>query len=97
MGWVLPWRRWGPTTTLVLFDPPLVLGAFVWGNVLLLTWLGFAAVTLLANTLAQAVGQAAGLALAGRCCCCWRARCRWWGLCPAGLVAWASQLGLGRR
>lgn len=83
--------------TLVLFDPPLVLGAFVWGNVLLLTWLlVFAAVTLLASTLARAVGQAAGLALAGAVLLLLAGSLPVvGGFAPAGLVAWASQLGLG--
>lgn len=81
--------------TLILFDP-LQLGPFLLGNVLLLLWLlTFTAVTLLSSTLAGATGAAAGLALAGSVLLFVAGSLPRVGvLAPAGLVAWASQLGL---
>ena len=81
--------------TLLLFDP-LALGEFLFANVLLLLWLlAFAAVTLLGSTIAASTSAAAGIALAGAVILLLAGALPRIGvLAPAGLVAWASQLGL---
>ncbi len=81
--------------TWILFEP-LNLAAFLFGNFLLLVWiLVFSAVTLLASTLANSTGAAAGLALAGAIVLAILGSLPNIGaLFPAGLVAWASTLGL---
>ncbi len=81
--------------TLVLFEP-LALGAFLWGNVLLWVWLlCFAAVTLLASSLGNSMGAGAGLALVGAVVILLLGALPLIGvISPAGLVSWASQLGL---
>ncbi|HEX6387635.1 MAG TPA: YhfC family glutamic-type intramembrane protease, partial [Anaerolineae bacterium] len=81
--------------TLILFEP-LALGQFLLGNFLLFLWLlTFAAVTLLATTIAGTTTAAAGIALAGSVILLLLGTLpRVGALAPAGLVAWASQLGL---
>jgi ABC-2 type transport system permease protein len=81
--------------TSILFDP-LVLGPFMFGNLLLLIWLlVFAALTLLASTIASTTGAAAGLALLGSVLLLLTGSVPKIGIfAPSGLVAWASQLGL---
>lgn len=81
--------------TWVLFEP-LSLGAFVLGNLLLWAWmLTFAAITLLASTIANSTGAAAGLALGGAVLLAILGSLPNIGaLFPAGLVAWASGLGV---
>lgn len=83
------------TYTFLLFDP-LAPGEFLLANVLLLVWLlAFAAVTLLGSTIAATTSAAAGIALAGAVILLLAGTLpRIGSLAPAGLVAWASQLGL---
>ncbi|MCB8945314.1 MAG: YhfC family intramembrane metalloprotease [Ardenticatenaceae bacterium] len=81
--------------TLLLFGS-FALGAFMVGNGLLLLWLlVFAAVTLLGSTIANSTGAAAGIGLVGSVLLLivgsWPQLASF---APAGLVAWASQLGL---
>ena len=81
--------------TLILFDP-LALGEFLLGNLLLFLWLlAFAAVTLLGSTIAPTTSAAAGIALAGSVILLLAGTLpRIGALAPAGLISWASQLGL---
>ena len=83
--------------TIILFGD-FALGAFLWGNGLLLLWLSvYAAAALLGSTWANGTGAAAGIGLvvavlffvAG-------AIPQLAAFAPAGLVAWASQLGLAQ-
>lgn len=80
---------------LVLFEP-LSPAAFAWGNVLLWLWLlCFAAVTLLGSTVGKSVGAGAGLSLAGAVGLLLLGSLPKVGaIAPAGLVGWASQLGV---
>ncbi len=82
--------------TSILFEP-FRLGPFLLGNGLLLVWLWvFTAVTLLGSALGKGIGGAAGIALAGSVLLLMAGALPQWGqLAPSGLVAWASQLGLG--
>jgi ABC-2 type transport system permease protein len=82
--------------TLVLFDEPLDLLPFLAGNGILLVWLlVFTAVTLCGSTLARSTGAGAGLALVGAAILLLAGVLPLvGGFAPAGLVAWASQLGL---
>lgn len=81
--------------TLILFDG-LALAPFFFGNFLLLVWLlTYVAVTLLGSTLTRTIGAAAGAALAGAVVLLLAGQLPNVGmLAPAGLVAWAAQLGL---
>lgn len=83
------------TYTWVLFEP-LALGEFLAGNGLLWLWvLVFTAVTLLASTLTNSTGAAAGLALAGSVLLLiGGAIPRLAPVLPGALVSWAGQLGL---
>ena len=82
--------------TSILFDP-LGFGPFMLGNLLLIVWLlTFAAITLLGSTMARSVGAAAGMGLGGSIVVLLLGGLPRVGpLTPAGLVAWAGQLGLG--
>lgn len=81
--------------TLILFEP-FAFGPFLFGNLLLWLWISvFAAVTLLASTLASATGAAAGIALVGSIVLIIAGSLPKIGqFAPGGLIAWASQLGL---
>jgi ABC-2 type transport system permease protein len=81
--------------TLILFKP-LDLFAFLLGNFLLLVWLlVFAAVTLLGSAIANSTSAAAGMALFGCVLLLLAGGLPVVGaLAPAGLVGWASQLGV---
>ena len=81
--------------TYLLFEP-LNFSPFMLGNYLLFTWLlTFAAVTLLGSALARTTGAAAGIALAGSVFIFLGGSLPNYGpLFPAGLIGWASQLGV---
>ena len=81
--------------TMILFEP-FTLGPFLFGNLLLWLWISvFAAVTILASTVANATGAAAGMALVGSVVLLLAGSLPKIGqFAPGGLVAWASQLGL---
>ena len=81
--------------TWILFAP-LHLGAFLAGNGLLWLWLMvFTAVTLLGSTLTHSTGAGAGISLLGAVILLLSGSLPVVGqFAPAGLVAWASQLGL---
>jgi ABC-2 type transport system permease protein len=81
--------------TSLLFEP-LAFGPFMFGNLLLWVWLlTFSAVTLLGSTLAPSTGVAAGIGLGGAVVLLLAGSVPRYGiLSPAGLVGWASQLGL---
>ncbi|MEZ4642156.1 MAG: YhfC family glutamic-type intramembrane protease [Chloroflexota bacterium] len=80
--------------TLILFTP-FQFGPFLLGNVLLLLWLlTYTAVTLLGSTIGKSIGQGAGIALVGAVILLLAGSLpRIGSLAPAGLTAWASQLG----
>jgi len=79
----------------LLFEP-LAPGPFLLGNLLLWVWLlTFAAVVLLGSTLASSTGVAAGIGFGGAVALLLAGSTpRYGALAPAGLVGWASQLGL---
>ncbi|MBN1140017.1 MAG: YhfC family intramembrane metalloprotease [Anaerolineae bacterium] len=81
--------------TALLFEP-LALGPFMFGNLLLWVWLlCFAAVVLLGSTLVPSTGAAAGIGFGGAVALLLAGSIPRYGqLAPAGLVTWASQLGL---
>ncbi|MCP5095848.1 MAG: YhfC family intramembrane metalloprotease [Chloroflexi bacterium] len=81
--------------TSLLFEP-WALGAFMFGNLLLLVWLlVFSAVTLVGSTLTNSTGAAAGIGLAGAILLLIVGSLPTWvSFTPSGLIAWASQLGL---
>lgn len=81
--------------TSVLFEP-FKFGPFMFGNVLLWIWmLTFAAVTLLGSTIANSTGVAAGIGFGGAVVLLVAGTIpRYGALAPAGLVGWASTLGL---
>jgi len=83
--------------TSLLFEP-LALGPFMFGNLLLWVWLlTYAAVTLLGSALAPSTGVAAGIGFGGAVVLLLAGSIpRYGALAPAGLVAWASQLGLAQ-
>jgi ABC-2 type transport system permease protein len=82
--------------TWILFDT-LDVAAFAGINLLLLLWLlVFVAVTMLGSALTQSLAAAAGVGLAGAVVLLLAGNLPLVGaLAPGGLVAWASQLGLG--
>lgn len=82
--------------TWFLFGPVNV-GAFLFSNLLLLAWfVTFVAVTLVGSALTRSVGAAAGVGLGGAVLLMLAGNLPMFGpLMPGGLVAWASQLGLG--
>ncbi len=82
--------------TLMLFGP-IDLGAFILANLLLYLWLlTFAAVALVSSTLGSSTGAAAGIGLGGSVLLLLAGNIpRVGALAPGGLVAWASQLGMG--
>jgi ABC-type transport system involved in multi-copper enzyme maturation permease subunit len=71
----------------------------MFGNLLLWLWLlTFAAVTLLGSALAPSTGVAAGIGFGGAVALLLAGSIpRYGALAPAGLVGWASQLGLAQR
>jgi hypothetical protein len=79
-----------------LFFGDFAFGPFLAGNGLLLLWLlVFSAVTLLGSTIARSVGAAAGIGLVGAVLLLVIGSIPQVApFAPAGLVAWASQLGL---
>ena len=81
--------------TSLLFEP-LAFGPFMFGSLLLWVWLlTFAAVTLLGSALAPSTGVAAGIGFGGAVALLLAGIIpRYGALAPAGLVAWASRLGL---
>ncbi|MBN1937433.1 MAG: YhfC family intramembrane metalloprotease [Anaerolineae bacterium] len=81
--------------TSVLFDP-FKFGPFMFGNLLLWVWmLTFAAVTLLGSAIANSTGVAAGIGFGGAVVLLLAGAIPLYGtLAPAGLVGWASTLGL---
>lgn len=76
---------------------PVDVGAFMFSNLLLLAWfMTYVAVTLTGSALTRSVGAAAGVGLGGAVLLMLSGSLPWFGpLMPGGLVAWASQLGLG--
>jgi ABC-2 type transport system permease protein len=72
-------------------------GAFMFSNLLLMVWfMTYVAVTLTGSALTRSVGAAAGVGLGGAVLLMLSGNLPWFGpLMPGGLVAWASQLGLG--
>ncbi len=80
--------------TAILFEP-LDLGAFLFGNLLLLVWLlTFAAVTLTGSTLAPSTAAAGGIGFGGAVLLLLAGSLPYVGpLMPGALVAWAGQLG----
>ena len=84
--------------TSLLFEP-LAFGPFMFGNLLLWVWLlTFASVTLLGSSLAPSTGVAAGIGFGGAVALLLAGSIpRYGALAPAGLVGWASQLGLAQR
>ncbi len=81
--------------TMVLFEP-LVAGPFIFGALLLWLWLLiYAAVTLMGSSWANSVAAGAGIGLVGSILLLMAGSIPQVGaLMPAGLIAWASQLGL---
>jgi ABC-2 type transport system permease protein len=81
--------------TRFLFEPLLV-GPFLFGNLLLWVWLlCYAAVTLLGSVLGRTTGMAAGFALLGSVLLLLAGSLPAVGaLFPSGLLGWVSQLGL---
>ncbi len=79
-----------------LLFAPLAIGSFLGGGLLLWLWLlVLAAMTLLGSTWGRTVGMAAGFALFGSALLLFAGSIPQIGaIMPAGLVAWASQLGL---
>lgn len=82
--------------TLFLFGPANF-GSFMLSNLLLLLWLlVFVAVALLGSTLGGSIGAAAGIGLGGAVVLLLAGSLPQVGpLMPNGLIAWASQIGLG--
>lgn len=82
--------------TLFLFGP-VDFGSFMLSNLLLLLWLlVFVAVALLGSTLGGSTGAAAGIGLGGAVVLLLAGNLPQVGpLMPNGLIAWASQIGLG--
>jgi ABC-2 type transport system permease protein len=76
---------------------PVDVGAFLSSNLLLLTWfMTYVAVTLTGSALTRSVGAAAGAGLGGAVLLMLFGNLPRFGpLMPGGLIAWASQLGLG--
>ncbi len=72
-------------------------GAFLFSNLLLMAWfMTYVAVALTGSALTRSVGAAAGVGLGGAVLLMLSGNLPWFGpLMPGGLIAWASQLGLG--
>jgi ABC-2 type transport system permease protein len=82
--------------TVILFGQ-ISFGSFIFANLLLLLWLlTFVAVSLLGSVLANSTGAAAGIGLGGSVLLMLSGSIPRVGpLAPGGLVAWASQVGMG--
>jgi len=76
---------------------PVDVGAFLSSNLLLLAWfMTYVAVALTGSALTRSVGAAAGVGLGGAALLMLSGNLpRFGSLMPGGLIAWASQLGLG--
>lgn len=82
--------------TNLLFEPPLLVGPFLWGTLLLWLWLlAYVAVTLLGSAIGRSVLIAAGIALLGSVILLIAGSFpQAASFLPSGLIGWISQLGL---